>query len=790
MKTRNLRLIKNAFIAAALALAAPAGFGAFDPVNDDTDIFLADPAFNAERPNVLIIMDNTANWNQPFTAEKTALVNVVGTLGDGLNVGIGMFTESGGANGGNDGMYIRYAVRQLTSTNKAAFQALVNSLDSNADKSNGGKAALAMYEAYLYYAGLTAYGGSGKVKRDYAGNTAGGPAGAVPGSFPGNAFTDSASTTYVSPIVSPCQKNFIVYISNGKASDNTNDLDTSLAGLTTANGGLAPSQITLSNVSPDSNSQQGNWADEWAKWMSINDCNQPIAGVQTVVTYTIDVGPSNVIDPSTSGVGWSTLLKSMASSSGGKYFPINSNEANAAQAIQDALTTIFNEVQAVNSVFAATTLPVSVNVRGTNLNQVYIGVFRPDANKLPRWLGNLKMYKLGVDSATQTLFLADANNNVASNSSTGFISSSALSYWTTSSSFWSFRAPGYATTDVGKQSDSQDGDLVEKAAPAESLRIKFPTSQGARNVFTCTSSGGGICANGTTFSASVASTVFSAGGTGNPPDNTDITAADLGAYLQYPVNSLQAAINADAVTSTVTTVLGAVPNPSWTTGSQVVRISGALPNAFNGDVTISGYTENSPSAGLTTFTYQINSVLPGNIAAVQMPLTPTPVPHQLRTGDFVTVSGASPVVYNVTNAPISFINPNRFSYTLSGNATGAATLGTVRGSKAVNMLVGQRNSSTAFAVIPAHGYSGVSITGFSMSGSTYSFFNSVLGGTATVLSGTSDTLSYTTGSVISGTANAVLVTSNTHELQTGDLITVTGGNPTSYNVTDAVVTRI
>jgi type IV pilus assembly protein PilY1 len=261
MKTRNLRFIKNAFVAVALTMAAPAGFGAFDPVNDDTDIFLADPSFVAERPNVLIIMDNTANWNQPFAAEKAALVNVVGSLSDGLNVGLGMFTETGSGNGGNDGMYIRYAVRQMTSTNKVAFQALVNSLDSNADKSNGGKAALAMYEAYLYYAGLDAYAGTPKVKRDYAGNTAGGPAGAVPGSFPGNAFTDSTSTRYVSPIVSSCQKNFIIYLSNGKAQDNSNDLGTSLAGLTTANGGVAPSQITLSNVSPDSSSQQGNWAD-------------------------------------------------------------------------------------------------------------------------------------------------------------------------------------------------------------------------------------------------------------------------------------------------------------------------------------------------------------------------------------------------------------------------------------------------------------------------------------------------------------------------------------------------
>src|SRR5438105_12611446 len=137
----NIRTIRNALVGAALGLAAPAGFGAFDPVNDDTDIFLSDPSFNAERPNVLIIMDNTANWNQPFVAEKTALVNVVGSLGSGLNVGMSMFTETGGGNGTPGGAYVRSAVRQMTATNKAAFQALVHSLDSNADKSNAGKAA-------------------------------------------------------------------------------------------------------------------------------------------------------------------------------------------------------------------------------------------------------------------------------------------------------------------------------------------------------------------------------------------------------------------------------------------------------------------------------------------------------------------------------------------------------------------------------------------------------------------------------------------------------------------------
>ena len=49
-----------------LLFTAQLAMSAFDPVNDDTDIFLANPNITAERPNVLIILDNTANWNTGF----------------------------------------------------------------------------------------------------------------------------------------------------------------------------------------------------------------------------------------------------------------------------------------------------------------------------------------------------------------------------------------------------------------------------------------------------------------------------------------------------------------------------------------------------------------------------------------------------------------------------------------------------------------------------------------------------------------------------------------------------
>ena len=90
---RKIHILLNACL--ALLLCVTAALSAFDPVNDDTDIFLANPNITAERPNVLIILDNTANWNQPFINEKNALVQVVNGLTDQYNVGLMMMVETG-----------------------------------------------------------------------------------------------------------------------------------------------------------------------------------------------------------------------------------------------------------------------------------------------------------------------------------------------------------------------------------------------------------------------------------------------------------------------------------------------------------------------------------------------------------------------------------------------------------------------------------------------------------------------------------------------------------------------
>jgi type IV pilus assembly protein PilY1 len=465
---------------------------------DDTDLFTINPVIDAERPNVLFVLDNTANWNNAFTYEKSTLQTVVTGLDDKFNVGLMMFSETGGGNSNTDGGYVRYAVRQLESTNKTALVNVVGALDSNNDKSNNQKASLAMWEVYQYYAGLAPHAGNNKLKTDFTGNTYI----SAPVNASHNAISSFSGTPYSSPIEDSCQKNFVIYISNGKGSENNSDINASEAALAAVGGSTTP--ISMTN-----NDYQSNVGDEWARFMANNDVKTSLAGTQNVITYVVyikDPGDAAGQHPA----GWEVFLRSMASNGKGKFFM-----ATNATALADALNKIFEEVQAVNSVYSSSTLPVSVNVRGTYLNQVYMGVFRPDPNSSPRWTGNIKQYKLAVDTSTYppTLFLAGKNGSAAESATSGFITPSAQSFWTTASSFWN--ASYYPNSQgSGGISDLPDGDLVEKGGAAEHLRNVYATSQATRKLYTCTT--------GCTANSLLSATPFDTA-------NTAITQALLGA---------------------------------------------------------------------------------------------------------------------------------------------------------------------------------------------------------------------------------------------------------------------
>ena len=453
-----------------LAALCAWGLGPRPALAEDTDLFVNNPSITGQLSNVLFIVDNSANWSSTmtggtkFSVEQSALSQVFSELtANQVRLGLMMFTETGKGNSGPDGGYVRYAVQTMSTTNISALRTLISGLDIGNDKGNGSNNALAMHEAYLYFNGSAAYAGV-KAKTDSA-----------------NAFT--TSPTYKSPKATgtTCAKNVVIFISNGSPSNGENTTAGNL--LNGLGGRFAGDPIALSP-----SGSQASWADEYARFMNSKG----------ISTYTLDINPLST----TAGLGNTALLKSMARQGNGGYFRITNGTE-----LQAALRSIINSVVALNSVFAATTLPVSVNVRGTYLNEVYMAVFRPDALSNPRWFGNLKLYQLGLDSATNSLYLADASGAPALESTTGFIKADKSSFWTSASTYWSFDPRG---TPTPTSSDSPDGEVVEKGAAAQIQRTNWTNA--SRKLYTCT----GACTNNSLLSATPFAT-----------SNTAITATAL-----------------------------------------------------------------------------------------------------------------------------------------------------------------------------------------------------------------------------------------------------------------------
>jgi len=768
------------FILTVLLMGATIALAAFDPVNDDTDIFLASPANPAERPNVLIVMDNTANWNNAFANEKSALVQVINGLTEQFNLGLMLFPETGGGNDSVDGGYVRSHVRPMDQTNRTALASLINNLDKLNDKGNNGTIGLALHEAYLYYAGKTSIASHGKVKTDKDGTTD-----PLLSPLTGHALPAGTSPAlYRSPLADGCERSFIIYISNGPANENASaraDLEAKLGSLT----GVNPPAVI--GITPSG--MQSNWADEMAKFMANADVLATSgsiansAGVQNVYTYVIEV------DATTGGQGpdMTALLKSVAANGKGKYFGVASSALGTS--IVDALNSILIDVQAVNSVFASTTLPVSVNVRGTNLNQVYIGVFRPDSNKSPRWLGNLKMYNLALNTATGTVFLADAANgappaigNAAENTSTGFVSQNSPSFWTTDSTYWGFRDP--IQNGPGGISDKPDGDLVEKGGAAQQLRIAFANATETpprRNLYTCTDGGSytNQCPDaGTPLATPLANTPFTT-------DNTDINAASL--QLDTRLISPLSAYATQSVAS-VTDRLPVILNNTWS-GSDSRYVTNL--NNFANSQTVTNLTTAVPKT-VTSLTGQVPNTQVVPLSSVAKASgkyrfqAAAALPIIYVAGASVSISGTSNSLFHATwTIDTVDITNNRFVILggPSGNQTATGGSATVTS--------GTTTSTTAQATVTAHGFvSGQAVT---ITGASPVWFN----GTYNITVTDADNFRYTmttaagnaTGTISATgiTTTATATTAAVHGFPVSTVVNIVGASDPAYNGAKTII---
>lgn len=473
---------------------------------EDIDLYSTIASATTGLPNVLFIMDNAANFNASAPActygddhqppslgdtsggiEQCALVDAINALPvkpDGtavVNIGIMAYNKNGmsalyGCNASGVGGCLIKPLTAMTAAGKASAIAGIKAWTSGDIQSNNEATAQAMQEAWAYYAGKTGMSG----------------------------------TTYTSPALSGCQRNYVIFIGNainssGHPGDPTATPGAQLASTVDSNTALTADQKTAlkstiliaagpygsSTFTCDPNPYtmgnshteiSGLYADEWARYM--HDVDIKLGSMPSgrhVVTYTIGVLSSSCKSE------YPALLTSMALRGGGKYFPTGNSTD-----ITQAILRVLNEVQAVNSVFSSSSLPVSVNTQGTYLNQIFMGMFRPDEQGNPRWKGNLKQYQFTYDETTQNLFLSDALAiDAISAAGTGFLSPNAASFWSCGNSarindpalvapydslaacasdptmgFWANDVSG-----VGLGYDLPDGEVVEKGGAGQMLRL-------------------------------------------------------------------------------------------------------------------------------------------------------------------------------------------------------------------------------------------------------------------------------------------------------------------------------
>jgi len=294
--------------------------------------------------------------------------------------------------------------------------------------------------------------------------------------------------------------------------------------------------------------------DEWARFLYQTDVS-PATGKQNINTFTIDVFNAQ------QDLHETQLLISAAQAGGGKYF-----QAKSETAITNSLLQIFSEIQSVNSVFASSSLPVSVNTQGTYLNQVFMGMFRPDGSAAPRWPGNLKQYQFKLFNGV--LKLADKNGNDAISTTTGFVQPCATSFWSTDTGqYWNYggavavgdcSATSSAFPTAGSAStysDAPDGEVVEKGGAAQRLRGVYSSG----STLVSSSMNYQLCSSGQTPATAQCRMLFTCDGT-STTSCTALTSFD-------PSNST---INATTLNLPSTATTTDVDNLIWWTRGQDV----------------------------------------------------------------------------------------------------------------------------------------------------------------------------------------------------------------------------
>lgn len=362
--------------------------------------------WRSEGDDYTLYTANYLNWfNSPGVSTSATRLEIVqdtfaALLNSTSGINAGLMRFSTNAEGG----YFLEPMQEINSTTRSTFIATVNGLNASGNT----PLSETLYESALYWRSQAV---------DFGDSS-------TPATNNTGVLDPDDSSKYKTPMAYQCQKNFVVLLTDGAPTSDT-DADTKIRSL--------PDFSAVTGSSTCS----GNCLDELADWTHTKDLNSDLNDKQNVTTFTIGFQTDQ------------TLLQDTATKGGGEY-----HTAESATDLSNAFTSILTDILSINTTFVAPAVTVNAFNRLTHRDELYFAVFRPTSSSL--WPGNIKHYKL---KGTPKI-VVDANDAAAVDANTGFFSGTSRSFWTL-------------------DADAPDGDNVALGGTAGMLTT-------SRNVYTYT----------------------------------------------------------------------------------------------------------------------------------------------------------------------------------------------------------------------------------------------------------------------------------------------------------------
>ena len=301
---------------------------------------------------------------------------------NGVNIGLMRFDASSG-NGGYQGGPVTLPIADIATT-RDTFKTTISSYTPS------GNTPLeeTFWEAYLYMTGQTVKYGLNSSPVSVA-----------------SSKNPSDTSKYKSPIVEACQKNYIVYLTDGEPTEDTNahSLIYNLLG-TRPKGNCSATSTT-----------DGICLDELAGYMNdYLDAAPNLSGIQNIITYTVGFFSDQ------------TLLDDTAVKGGGKYYTVDDYAG-----LEASLSEIFIEILLREGLFTAPAVSVNDFKRMFHRDELYFALFAPQDRV--SWSGNVKRYRYDAafNNGTDTPpgAIVDVDGFSAVDPASGSFRSGAKSWW-------------------------------------------------------------------------------------------------------------------------------------------------------------------------------------------------------------------------------------------------------------------------------------------------------------------------------------------------------------------------